>query len=291
MEERTQLFPIPGRWLVLMWVLPYFYLPGSDSLYLFIAANYLEGDPFFFWWSSVDYFYSSALFLLFVFLLAKYHKVDLARFFRPFPRKSFKPSLEITAFNYVLSIALIFLTFWPLSYVAPAFVQAWYIDTPAIVILDDSGYPFGPNLFSILSLAVVAPILEETVFRGVLLHRWSYKYGLTSAVLLSSAIFAALHTDPFGAFVFGIFMSYLYIRSGSLLLPIICHGLYNLVVWLHNFVYSLYDGPSYVYSLADFQSEWVLGISTTIISIAWWLRLSPRLSKFNDWKLPSLEKN
>jgi membrane protease YdiL (CAAX protease family) len=74
---------------------------------------------------------------------------------------------------------------------------------------------------------LVAPPVEELLFRGILLHRWSAKWGLRKAVLLTSLAFAVLHVGAIGMFVFGYVMAVLYIRSRTLIVPIICHALNN----------------------------------------------------------------
>jgi membrane protease YdiL (CAAX protease family) len=104
-------------------------------------------------------------------------------------------------------------------------------------------------------LCVVTPILEEFTFRGILLPRWTHKWGVSAGVLTSSALFAALHSDPFGAFVFGIAMCILYLKSQSLTLSMLCHGLYNFAVWLLDLVDELTLGPEYVFTLEELQAS------------------------------------
>ncbi len=80
------------------------------------------------------------------------------------------------------------------------------------------------------SLAVlVAPVVEELLFRGVILHRWSARWGLRRAVFYSSLAFGLMHANFLGLFVFGCVMAVLYIRSGTLIVPILCHALNNLI--------------------------------------------------------------
>jgi len=281
---------MPARWLVVLWVVPYFYLPGYSALYEFIAKTFASGDPNLYWWDIVYYVYCAVLFAVLITVLINRHDIPFKRLFRPIDKRVLLPSVEITAFNFVLSTGLIYLLFLPLSYWAPSFVQAWYIDLPSVVTLEETGYPLLPNFFSLLTLVVLAPLVEETVFRGLLFHRWASKYSVYQSTLLSAAIFAALHTDPPGAFVFAICMSYLYVRSKTLWLPILCHSLYNLCVWLLNFVDTLYQGPGYVYSLADFQDEWIWGLAGLLIAAVWWLRLSPRIPSISSWSVPELNR-
>ncbi len=79
---------------------------------------------------------------------------------------------------------------------------------------------------------VVAPVAEEIVFRGVLfsyLRRW----GLPMAVLVSTALFAALHLPavPVTQVVGGMVFAIAYHVSGSLMTPILIHTLGNLAIF------------------------------------------------------------
>jgi CAAX protease family protein len=86
----------------------------------------------------------------------------------------------------------------------------------------------------LLMIAVVfAPMIEEFVFRGMLLKRWAATRGLWTGILGSAAVFAFLHPPTWGgAFVFGIVAGILYLWSQSLLAPILMHVLNNSFVAL-----------------------------------------------------------
>jgi hypothetical protein len=79
---------------------------------------------------------------------------------------------------------------------------------------------------------VVAPVAEEIVFRGVIfsyLRRW----GLPTAVLVSTALFAGLHLPavPVTQVVGGMVFAIAYHVSGSLMTPILIHSLGNLAIF------------------------------------------------------------
>jgi membrane protease YdiL (CAAX protease family) len=80
----------------------------------------------------------------------------------------------------------------------------------------------------------VAPIAEEIVFRGVLYAQLRCAWGDIAAVLLSSALFAAIHLNAV-AFIplmfVGIVLALLFRRSGSLWGSIISHGIYNIATF------------------------------------------------------------
>ncbi|KAI5067862.1 hypothetical protein GOP47_0016207 [Adiantum capillus-veneris] len=77
---------------------------------------------------------------------------------------------------------------------------------------------------------VLAPFLEETLFRGFLmtsLTKWMPTY---AAVILSAGAFALAHLTPGQApqlFALGVVLGFSYSKSGNLLTPIVIHGLWN----------------------------------------------------------------
>ncbi len=79
---------------------------------------------------------------------------------------------------------------------------------------------------------IVAPVAEEIVFRGVIfgyLRRW----GLPAAILVSTALFAALHLPavPVTQIVGGIIFAVAYQTGRSLMVPIVIHVLGNLAIF------------------------------------------------------------
>lgn len=115
-----------------------------------------------------------------------------------------------------------------LSLFVPGYREFAYIKTFYSVL--DTPYPLLNNLITVLLFTVLAPVIEEIFFRGVLLHRWAHRWNLRKAVVFSSIFFAVLHMEPFGSFLFGILMSILYVRTGSLVAPITLHMLNNVLV-------------------------------------------------------------
>ena len=90
----------------------------------------------------------------------------------------------------------------------------------------------GQQVLFFLVGGIVAPITEEVVFRGLIfgyLRRW----GLTTAMLVSTALFAALHlpTLPVTQVVGGLVFAAAYHLGGSLSVPIVIHMLGNLAIF------------------------------------------------------------
>lgn len=83
---------------------------------------------------------------------------------------------------------------------------------------------------SIVTVAIAAPVLEEILFRGIILHGLLKNYGAGLSITFSSLLFALIHgniAQGLGAFLMGLFMGWLYWKTKSLYLPIILHFVNN----------------------------------------------------------------
>jgi membrane protease YdiL (CAAX protease family) len=220
--------------------------------------------------------------------LFAYFRVDWPRMLAPARREDYPPAIKLTLFVLVFSIAAAYALFYPLSFLAPDFVTYWFIDLPPLIYYADDAYPILPNVLNYISLVVMAPLVEEFSFRGILLHRWTQKWGMMPAILASSALFGIAHPDPVGATVFGVAMCVLYLRTQTLVVPIVCHALNNGVAWLIEAGYIAYRGPEHVYTLEDFQSEWIIGLVSAIVCFLWAAAYLKRARRDTRWVLPRL---
>ncbi len=87
-------------------------------------------------------------------------------------------------------------------------------------------------VISFLQVCVLAPIMEEFLMRGFLLGGLSVNYGKTTALLLSSLLFALLHfnmVQTLSALLCGVILGLLYLQTDSLICCIITHMGYNLI--------------------------------------------------------------
>ena len=83
---------------------------------------------------------------------------------------------------------------------------------------------------SFIASVFISPICEELVFRGVLLNRMKLVVPTIFSILISSLLFASLHTygSIISAFIFAICMAILYLKTDNILVPIFAHFLNNL---------------------------------------------------------------
>lgn len=83
-----------------------------------------------------------------------------------------------------------------------------------------------------LAASVVAPVVEETFFRGVLYSAFRGRWKVWPSVAVTSAIFAVIHPLPGGfvpIFALACVLALLRERSGSLLPGMVTHGVFNTV--------------------------------------------------------------
>lgn len=78
---------------------------------------------------------------------------------------------------------------------------------------------------------IIAPIIEEILFRGFLLSALKKSLGRRYAIVVSAALFAAVHIDVFAflqIFILGILLGHLYEKTKTLAASIIVHITHNL---------------------------------------------------------------
>ncbi|WP_036659560.1 CPBP family intramembrane glutamic endopeptidase [Paenisporosarcina sp. HGH0030] len=132
------------------------------------------------------------------------------------------------AISIAFSISVFWLQLFALYPIFPGFVD---------FLLEPIPMPENPIylVISLVSIAIIGPIAEEFIFRGVLLHRMMKKTSMWGGILISSILFGLLHADVVGAFIFGVIASLLYLKTRNLLIPILMHIINNsiAVIWMY----------------------------------------------------------
>ena len=105
----------------------------------------------------------------------------------------------------------------------PTWISMWDVET---VDMDSSAV-----ILDAIGAIIFAPIMEELVFRGVLFNRLKIRTGILPAIIISSFLFAIGH--EFGgmtsAFLFGVCMCTLYLKTDNILVPMSVHFINNVV--------------------------------------------------------------
>lgn len=83
----------------------------------------------------------------------------------------------------------------------------------------------------LLLCVILGPVIEELIFRGVLLKMFGASCGVGFAVIITAALFALTHTEAVQmlyTFVLGVILAVIRIRSTSLWPPIFLHLSFNI---------------------------------------------------------------
>lgn len=90
------------------------------------------------------------------------------------------------------------------------------------------------SVFILVSLmffgTVIAPVIEEIIFRGFLQPALKNSLGGRYAIVVSASLFAAVHMDIFAffqIFILGILLGYLYEKTQTLVASVVVHILHN----------------------------------------------------------------
>ncbi len=106
---------------------------------------------------------------------------------------------------------------------------------PLLQLLPEIPDFFGRGWQALLLTVVMAPIAEEFLCRGILLDAARAKGGAAYGLLFSAVFFGVIHFYPaavVNAFVMGLVLGFIYIRSNSLYIVVILHAFNNALAML-----------------------------------------------------------
>lgn len=160
-------------------------------------------------------------------------------------------ALMIIAFRLVFDNSL---TLWVSRISMPNFINGAFEDlTVSPIIL-------------VISAAVVAPIYEEIIFRGILLKGMSKKINPIIALVVSALFFAVVHLNvPQGinAFLLGLVIGFIYLTTESIYLSIFAHFINNLLALSVSSRFALIGGK---YALEIHGMLFILGVIFLVIA-------------------------
>jgi len=184
------------------------------------------------------------------------------------PNYHWLPTIGIVINILLFSLGSGQLLFYLLSSVAPGFVES-ILGEQIFLSGSDNFAPALSNILAVITVVVVAPITEELLFRGILLHRWTAKWGITPALLLTSLVFGILHANIVGLSVFGLMMALLYLKTRTLIVPIICHALNNLAAVGLELLPKDASTTETADILEQLNTYWWVGLVYVVLSAPW----------------------
>lgn len=169
--------------------------------------------------------------------------------------------------------------------------SAMYI---ANLLVEQSGLPntmeetflaMSRNPIGILSITLLAPILEELLFRGAIQGALQRQIKPWGAIMISSLLFGLVHMNlaqiPF-AFFLGIIFGWLYYRTGSLLPGVVGHILNNTVATI---TMNLYGNATIEECMPSDTAMWLWALVALVAFVVAGMWLNREL------KCPQDEKN
>jgi uncharacterized protein len=90
--------------------------------------------------------------------------------------------------------------------------------------------PIAGIVLAFLAVALLGPVVEELIFRGLLTAAFRRRYGAWRTIVITAAFFAVLHFIPRvmpAIFILGLALAYVYERVGSTAPGILVHCAYN----------------------------------------------------------------
>lgn len=88
------------------------------------------------------------------------------------------------------------------------------------------------NLYSIIRMLLITPILEELLFRRLILLHLKLKYGLYFSIIITSILFSISHLDSSNSLIFfigSILLCSIFLRTNNVKYSIVLHIFMNLL--------------------------------------------------------------
>jgi membrane protease YdiL (CAAX protease family) len=97
------------------------------------------------------------------------------------------------------------------------------------------------DIWTFLTVGITGPILEEVLFRGIILEGFLNRYKPQKAIFWSALLFGLFHMNPWQfipAFITGLLLGYLYLKTRSILPVIFIHIIINSTSYMTVFVFG-----------------------------------------------------
>lgn len=130
------------------------------------------------------------------------------------------------------------------------------------------------NLPLLFGMLLAAPILEELLFRGIILKGFLSNYGVKMAFFSSVIMFAVFHGSVIQgthAFLVGSLISYIYFRERSLTMPVLLHFSSNLIAGISMYWNSKHRDVPMTELYGTFTIPICILATTLFFFTVWWL--------------------
>ena len=158
-------------------------------------------------------------------------------------------------------------------------------------LMQDTFHGMSRNVFGIISIAIMAPLVEELLFRGAI-QGYMLRKGMKPlhAILIASAIFGIVHMNPIQipfAFAIGLIFGWLYYRTGSVVPGIIGHFINNSIACLQMATLTEEEFNTKTIEWLGAGPTYALFALSLVVMIGMFLYLKKRLPSAPDYTSPS----
>lgn len=173
---------------------------GSSIFTLILSKNLSEDHAYLFPVALVNSILFYCFFILIISYIVFRSRLSYRRIFGDVPEWSTLGRNALLVFPLIFfSIVAFFLQDVTLRHLSPE-LTGWLFDDSFITISPSANLSLLANILSIVLIVIIAPIFEEFFIRGILLTRWSIKWGTPKAIIATSIVFGLLHDNIFGSF-------------------------------------------------------------------------------------------
>ena len=197
--------------------------------------------------------------------------ITKAPFREVFPMKPVRPALALPVILSVLGAVIVLSeadNWMRYALPMPRWLEKIFVD----LITAKHGF-----WISLLELAIVAPLTEELLFRGLILRGFLSRYSAPTAVVVSAVLFGLMHLNPWQmitAVVLGLLLGWWFVRTRSLLPCLAGHALTNGSLLLSSFLpfhISGFNLNSSLSGVREFQPLWFDLLGLVLLAAGIWL--------------------
>jgi membrane protease YdiL (CAAX protease family) len=153
---------------------------------------------------------------------------------------------------------------YPLSFIFPSLIER-HLHSNFFTLSSGS---FSPPLYYclvIINVFIISPVAASFIFQGIILHRWSAKWGIRPAILMISILYSLYYMifgiNLLGGLSLGLMQTMLYIKSRTLIVPILARIINNAIFFLLDYLYLYREN-----SLEQFRSHLGIGVFCVAVS-------------------------
>jgi uncharacterized protein len=183
------------------------------------------------------------------------------------------PFIVIIIFKLIFTQGSYRISYYLSSFIAPQWVET-NLTTNIFTEVSESSIPFFCFALSFVDI-FANEFLYLLVFEGIILHRWAIKWGNAKSILAISLLYGFLGYENFiNSFITGIILCLLYIKSRTLITPMIFRSVSILISLIVESYYFFIIQSNSNSLLEQLRSEVNLGMILLAIStpyIIWWI--------------------